>query len=159
MVSWRILTMMFLVVIGIPFAAAESSSLPIIKSRINDHAMIISQSQRHQLYQLLAQHEHSNHKSVVVVTTDTAGSDSVAEYAKRIWQVWESKKKPTSVLLVLFKQQKSAAIVAGESLKIVLDAQKIEQITNDQLSASLSRNDYDSAVMEGVQAIVNHLNN
>jgi uncharacterized protein len=136
---------------------AEGESLQ-IQGRISDQAQIISSSQEHQLYQLLAQHAYARQQNVTVLTITTSGAETAQDYAARQWRSWQPRSKATSVLLVLFKEQKTAAIFAGDALSKLLDEAVIKQILAGELASNLQRGDFDNAVMEGVKALVAELN-
>jgi uncharacterized membrane protein YgcG len=157
-IKWRQFLVPLLVICSTAVWAAEHEALPLVKSRINDHAGILSTSQMHLLYQLLAQHEVAKRQHVVVLTAVTSGSDAPQAYAERVWQAWPSQKKPSAVLLVLFQEQKSAAIVAGEELNKVLDTAAIRQIIGGDIAANLQKDDFDNAALEGVKGIVARIN-
>jgi uncharacterized protein len=136
----------------------EPAGLPQPTGRITDGAQILSPSQKHLLYQILSQHDFASRQQVVLLTVVGKGVESTEAYADRIWQAWSSKKKATSVLLVLFKAQKRVAIVAGEELTGVLDEASIRLIMDGELSTHMQHEDFDNAAMEGVKAIVGKLN-
>jgi uncharacterized membrane protein YgcG len=145
---------LFLVMCGTAAWAAG----PLLNGRINDHAGVLSSSQRHLLHQLLSQHEAATRQHVALLTVATAGEEAVESHALRIWHAWESPKKGRTVLLVLFREQGGAAIVAGEELGAVLDAATIKRLLAGEIDAALSRGDFDLAALEGVKAIVGELN-
>jgi uncharacterized protein len=156
--NWRVVIGSFILMALASGAwSQEGDGLPQVKGRITDEAQIISPSQQHLLYQILAQHEFASHQQVVVLTVEGKGIASIEDYATRIWQAWASQKKSTSVLLVLFKEQKSAAIVAGDEPGKRLDKASISQIIDGVLATNLQRGDFDNAAMEGVKAIVGKL--
>ena len=159
MASWRLVISLLLLAVNTSVAVAiESNGLPQIKSRVNDHAAVLSKSQMHLMYQVSAQHQFAKHNHVVVVTAASSGSDSAQAYAERIWQAWKPKKKSSSVLLLLIKEPKGAAIVAGEEIRKVLNDAVIKKMIDETVSSSLLRDDYDNAAMEGMKAIVGELN-
>lgn len=159
MTGWRQLLsgVMLVTVLSPVWAAGEEGALQ-IRGRIADQAQIISSSQEHLLSQLLAQHEFSQHQHVALLTVETAGGETVHDYAARLWHSWQPRSKAASVLLVLFKEQKVAVIFAGEEFSKVLDAATIKQITEGEVAGNLQRGDFDNAAMEGVKAIVGELN-
>jgi uncharacterized protein len=157
--NWRGLLAIALMGLGISYAwAAESSAVPQIKGRITDEAQVISPSQEHQLYQLLAQHDFARRQHLVVLTVESVGSEPLQELAKQVWQAWSYKNKARSVLLLLVKDQKSAAIVAGDELRDKLNDSAIKGVIAGKLATPLSQGDFDQAAMEGVEAIVGELN-
>ncbi len=158
MASWRMIIGLLLLVVNAPLAlAAESDGLPPVKSRVNDHAAVLSKSQMHLMYQVSAQHQFAQHNHVVVVTAASSGSDSVQAYAERTWQAWMPKKKSRSVLLLLVKEPQGAAIIAGDDLGKALNETTIKKIIDEKIAGSLRKGDYDSAAMEGLQAIIGEL--
>ena len=128
-----------------------------IRGRVNDHAMVISDGQRRQLHQLLAQHRFASGQFVVVVTLADRGDQDEAGAAEELWQQWQRKDKQNSGMLVLFKAQKSAAIVVGEALKEKLDAAEVQEIINGELAGALQEGDFDSAAMAGIKGMFNEL--
>ncbi|MEN8169303.1 MAG: TPM domain-containing protein [Pseudomonadota bacterium] len=131
--------------------------LPQIKGRITDQGGLISSSQKHLMYQVLAQHESGSHHHVVLLTAKGAGAELPQVYAKRIWQAWQRKDKSRSVLFVLFKQQKVAAIIAGSELSKKLDVISINAMIDNEISTPLKAGDFDGAALAGVKGIVGAL--
>jgi uncharacterized membrane protein YgcG len=157
MANGRILVGLLLLVANMSLAVA-AGDVPQIRSRVNDHAKILSESQKHQMYQVSAQHQFAKHHQVVVVTAESAGGDSAPAYAERIWQAWQPQKKSSSVLLLLIKEPKSALIVAGDEVGKVLNDIVIKNMIDEKVSPTLLQGDYDNAAMEGLKAIVGELN-
>ena len=158
MASWRSVVGVMLLVVSSSFAvAAESSDLPQIKSRVNDHAAVLTNNQMLQLYQISAQHQFSNHNHIVVVTVASSDSESAQAYAERVWQQWKPKIKSKSVMLLLVKQPQGAAIIVGDALDKKLNAAAIKKIIDKNIADSLSKEDYDAAAMAGVQGILGEL--
>jgi uncharacterized protein len=157
--NWRVVVGSLILMAVAPGVWSQGADgLPQIKGRIADQAQIISSSQEHQLYQILAQQEHATHQRVAVVTTETAGAESTQEFSGRIWQAWAREDKSRCVLLVLFKQPGSAAIIAGDTLSKMFDAPAIQKIIDEDMAAGLKGGDFDGAAMEGVKGIVAVLN-
>jgi uncharacterized protein len=157
--NWRtVIVSLMLMAMAAGAWSQEPAGLPQPSGRISDGAQILSPGQKHLLYQVLSQHNFASSQQVVLLTVEGKGVESTEEYASRIWQAWNSKKKSSSVLLVLFKAQKRAAIIAGEELTRILDGASIRQIMEGELSTSLQHEDFDNAAMEGVKAIVGKLN-
>ena len=158
MCNWRIVMSSLILMAIAPGAWSQADGeLAQIKGRITDGAAIISYSQEHLMYQMLSQHQFASHHHVVVLTVDGVGAESPQTSASRIWQAWEQKNKASSVLFVLFKEQRAAAIVAGDELSKKLGTATINKILNEDVSASLETGNFDGAVMDGVKAIVGAL--
>ena len=158
MFNWRVVISLLILMAIAPGAWSQTDAeLPQIKGRIADEAAVLSYSQEHLMYQMLSQHQFASHHYVVVLTVDGAGVESPQINARRIWQAWEQKKKASSVLFVLFKEQRVAAIVAGDALSKKLDTVTINKILNETISTSLKGGDFDTAAMEGVKGIVGAL--
>lgn len=158
MASWRVVISLLLLAVNSSVAVAtESDGLPPIKSRVNDHAAVLSKSQMHLMYQVSAQHQFVQHNHVVVVTAKSSAGDSAQAYAERIWQAWKPKKKASSVLLLLVKEPQGAAIIAGDELGKALNEAAIKKIIDEKIASRLPEGDYDGAAMEGLQAIVGEL--
>lgn len=158
MASWRSVIGVMLFVANSSFAvAAEGNALPQIKSRVNDHAGVLSRDQMNRLYQLSAQHQFVTKKHVVVVTASSAGSESVDAYAKRIWNAWQPKDRSNSVMLLLIKEPKGATIVAGDALSKVLSEATVKRVIDEKVFTMLTKGEYDGAAEEGLSAIVSEL--
>ena len=159
MASWRgVVGILLLAVNTSVVVATEGSGLPQIMSRVNDHAAVLTKSQMHQLYQISAQHQFSNHNHLVVVTAASSGSESAQAYAERIWQQWKPKTKSQSVMMLLVKQPQGAAIIAGDAFDKELNAAAIKKIIDENITTSLTKGDYDGAAMEGLKGILAELN-
>jgi len=159
MAAGRVVAYLFLFIICAPVLQAdEGAALPQIEGRISDHAGVLSDSQKRLLHQMLSQHQFARHQYVAILTAESSGADTVDEYAARIWQAWQSDKKPTSVLLLLTKEEKKAAIVTGERLQGLLTKTEIKALLDESVSTPMLHGDYDNAAMEGVKRIVGELN-
>lgn len=155
MSNWRSLIAMVLLAVNVSAAvAAEGNALPPIKSRVNDHAAVLSRDEMNRLYQISAQHQFVSKNHVVVVTVSSAGSEPLEGYAKRIWDAWQPRKKSNSVMLLLIKEQKGAAIIAGDALSKELNAVAIKKIIDEKIASKLQQGDYDGAAEEGMSGIL-----
>ena len=158
MSSWRSLITLVLLVVNMSVAVAtEGDGLPPIKSRVNDHAAVLSRDQMNRLYQLSAQHQFVTKNHLVVVTAESAGSEPVKEYANRVWNAWQPKKRSNSVMLLLVKEPKGAAIIAGDALSNMLNEAAVKRVIDEKISTRLIKGDYDGAAEEGMSAIMGEL--
>lgn len=159
MVSWRSVVGIMLMVTNTSFAvAAEGNGLPQIKSRVNDHAAVLSRNEMNRLYQLSAQHQFATKNHLVVVTAESAGGEAVEVYARRVWNAWQPNDRPNSVMLLLIKEPKGSAIIAGDALSRVLNEATIKRIIDERVSTMLIKDEYDAAAEEGLSAIAGELN-
>lgn len=155
MTIWRLLLITTTVLlVNSPLAMAQTEDVPVIKSRINDHALAISDSQKHLLYQMLAQFDKASRYSVVVVTAPSTGGDTTPDYAGRIWKAWVSEKKAKTAMLLLLKEQGKAAILGGSELHELLSEEAVAGILERSVEPTLSKGDFDGAAMEGVKEII-----
>jgi uncharacterized membrane protein YgcG len=150
---------LLILLINVPFAsvAGQDDVLP-VTGRISDHGEMLSKSQKHLIYQVLAQHESARHHHIALLTAVSSGGLSASEYARQIWQGWKRKGKSTGVLMVLIKEQGSAAIIVGEDLRALLDKEAVGVIIREIITPPLSESDYDTAALEGLKGILVELN-
>lgn len=128
-----------------------------IKSRVTDNANVLHKTVKIQLYQLLVQFGTAHGKNLYVVTATSSGDATASEYQRAIWQQWESKRKEHSVMLLLLRDQKVAAIMAGEALKAELDEATIQQIIQGSIAPRLEQGDFSAAAMDGAVEILTRL--
>lgn len=156
--AWRLIVTMIFLWSAVPaIEAADISEGPSINGRLNDHADILSTTEKNQLYQLLAQFEFAKNYHVVLLTVDSSGDDPVEGYAERIWQGWEPKDKSRAVLLLLSEQQRGGAILVGDKARTLLDTAKVKKVIDENVTANMQQGDYDAAAMGSVIAILGEL--
>lgn len=157
MVYWRRLLLVLICGIAISTSVlAEDALILDIKGRVNDHAHVISDHQRRQIHQILSQHKFISGQFVVLVTVPDLGAVEKNKATESLWRQWKYKDKAHSVMLVLYKAQKSADVLAGDGLKAKLGNDAIQRVLNI-LSSDLQGGDYDAAAMDGVKAIIGEL--
>ena len=138
-------------------AGDRGGELPTINGRLNDHANILSRTDRNQLYQLLAQFEFSKNYHVVLLTVESIEDSKVEDYARQLWPVMEHDKSAPSVLILLSRDEKTGTILADESLGKVLSEAAIQGITRSKILSNMQQDNYSEAAMGTVLAVLGEL--
>lgn len=134
--------------------AAEMVASVEVRGRINDHALIIGKSERHRLYQMLAQHQFATKRGLVLVTAETSGAQPAEQAAESIWQGWQGKRKTSSAMLVVFKKERTATIVAGNEVQQQLNNKAIESILTGEVKKQLTAGEFERAIGTAAEAII-----
>src|SRR3954470_15468837 len=89
-----------LLFLSLPALAAD---VPYLSGRVVDDAEILSPAARDRLGKALKQHEDLTTNQVVVLTVPAIGSESIEEYAGRVFAQWKlgQKGKDNGVLVVV----------------------------------------------------------
>ena len=93
--------------------------MPYLSGRVVDDAEILSPAARERLTTALKSHEQKTTNQVVVLTVPTIGSESIEEYATRVFEQWKlgQKGKDNGVLVVVAPKDRKMRIEVGYGLE------------------------------------------
>jgi len=136
--------------------AAAAADVPYLSGRVVDDAEILSPAARDRLSKMLAQHEEKTTNQVVVLTLPTIGSDSVEEYASRVFNEWKlgQKGKDNGVLVVVAPKDRKMRIEVGYGLEGTLTDAMASRIIRNEMTPKFRDKDFDGGIETGVRAIV-----
>lgn len=123
---------------------------------VNDYADIISDATEQQINQELQQFEASTTIEVVVATVPSLNGDDVAPFANTLFREWGIGKKETNngVLLLIAPHERKLRIEVGYGLEGVLTDLQSGFIIDNIITPEFKANNYDSGIMNGVDAIL-----
>lgn len=141
------------------FAAApalRAAEVPYLTGRVVDEAGILSPAARERIEAALTTHEENTTNQVAVLTIPSLGSDSVEEFAVRVFSTWKlgRKGKDNGVLLVVVPQERRMRIEVGYGLEGTLTDGAAGTILRTALAPRFKAGDYDGGIEAGVGAIL-----
>ena len=139
--------------LAMPAAAID---IPYLTGRVTDNAEVLGQATRDSLADHLRKYEARSGNQVVVLTVPTLGSDSVEEYAERIFNSWHlgQQGKNNGVLVLVAPQERRMRIEVGYGLEGTLTDLLCGRIIRDRMTPRFAAGDYDGGMSAGVSAIL-----
>ena len=94
--------------LGLLVLAAWAADVPFLTGRVNDNAELLKPDTRERISAAAKAHEDKTTDQIAVLTVPTIGSDSVEEYAVRVFERWKlgQKGKDNGVLIVVVPQDR-----------------------------------------------------
>ena len=141
-------------------AHLRAQEIPYLTGRVVDNAGILSQDARARLTATLKAHEEATTNQIVVLTEPTIGSESIEEYAVKVFQSWRlgQKDKDNGVLIVVVPQDRKMRIEVGYGLEPTLTDGFCGEVIRGWMTPSFKAGNYDKGIEDGVAAIVARLN-
>lgn len=130
--------------------------VPYLSGRVVDDAEVLSPGARERITELSRQHEEKTSNQLAVLTVTTLESESIEEYAVRVFENWKlgQQGKDNGVLLVIAPQERRMRIEVGYGLEGTLPDAIASRIIRDVITPQFKNGDYDAGVVEGVRALV-----
>ncbi|MET0205401.1 MAG: YgcG family protein, partial [Casimicrobiaceae bacterium] len=146
----------FLALFTLPARAAD---VPFLSGRVVDNAEILGPATRAGVTDKLKAHEEKTGNQIAVLTVPTIGSDSIEEYATRVFESWKlgEKDKDNGVLVVVAPKDRKMRIEVGYGLEGTLTDVGASRIIRNVMTPAFKNNDFDKGVSAGVDAIVGQL--
>jgi uncharacterized protein len=152
----------------LPFAAAllvlcalpaRAADVPFLSGRVVDNAEILDAATRASVTEKLKAHEQKTGNQIAVLTVPTIGSDSIEEYATRVFEGWQlgEKGKDNGVLVVVAPKDRKMRIEVGYGLEGTLTDVAASRIIRNVMTPAFKDSDFDKGVSAGVDAIVGQL--
>ncbi|QDQ86328.1 YgcG family protein [Alcaligenaceae bacterium SJ-26] len=138
----------------LPVQAAEVP-LPDLQGRVTDLTDTLTLAQRQQLDASLAGLEQRKGAQLVVVLVPTTGSDTIEQYAVRLFEQWQIGRKDVDdgILLLVAKDDRAVRIEVGYGLEgAVTDAQS-GRIIREQIVPRFAEGQYDAGIVAGVDSL------
>ena len=123
---------------------------------VNDFAGVLSEPAKTALEEELVQFEASTSNEITVVTVNDLGGDYIENYAVKLFEEWQigKKDKDNGVLLLLAMKDKTLRIEVGYGLEGALPDSVASSIITGLIIPLLKQGNYDSAVTDGVHAVM-----
>ena len=151
--------LVFSCVVCLLASTLAAADIPFLTGRVVDEAGILSEAARARLTAVLKAHEDATTNQVVVLTVPTIGSQSIEEYAGKVFERWRlgQKDKHNGVLVVVVPQDRKMRIEAGYGLEGELTDGTAGQIIRTWMTPTFKAGNYDKGVEDGVAAIIARL--
>ena len=133
-----------------------AKEVPYLSGRVNDYGNVLSDAAERQLEQKLKIHEDSTSNQVVVLTIDALEDEFIEGYSIKVVETWKlgTKNNDNGVLLLVSVLDRKMRIEVGYGLEPYLTDAKSNRIIRNVITPNFRRGDYDSGIVEGVNAIV-----
>jgi uncharacterized protein len=108
-----------LIVLAAWLAPASSADVPYLSGRVVDDAEILKPATREALTAALKAHEQGTGNQIAVLTVPTIGSESIEEYATRVFGNWKlgQKGKDNGVLVIVVPKDRKMRIEVATASK------------------------------------------
>src|SRR5688500_10011294 len=135
------------------------ADIPFLTGRVVDDAKAISAAARERLTAALKAHEDATTNQIVVLTVPTIGSQSVEEYAVKVFEAWKlgQKDEDNGILVVVVPQDRKMRIEVGYGLEGVLPDGAAGEIIRTWMTPAFKAGNYDKGIEDGVAAIISRL--
>ena len=139
--------------------AAAAQDIPYLTGRVVDDAGVLSEDARAKLDATLKAHEDATTNQIVVLTVPTIGSESIENYAVKVFERWKlgQKGKDNGVLIVVVPQDRKMRIEVGYGLEPTLTDGFCGDVIRGWMTPSFKAGNYDKGIEDGVAAIVARL--
>jgi uncharacterized protein len=137
-----------------------SLDVPQLKSRINDYAGILSQSEESSLEQLLEEAENKTTSQFVLLTISSLEGEVLEDFSIRVAEDWKigQKEFDNGVILLISMAEKKIRIEVGYGLESILTDAKCGYIIRNEIVPSFKKGDYFSGISRGLKAITGIVN-
>ena len=139
--------------------SARAAEVPFLSGRVVDNAEILDAATRASVTEKLKAHEQKTGNQIAVLTVPTIGSDSIEEYATRVFESWKlgEKDKDNGVLVIVAPRDRKMRIEVGYGLEGTLTDLAASRIIRNVMTPAFKDGDFDQGVSAGVDAIVGQL--
>ena len=140
-------------------AAVPAADVPYLSGRVVDEAEILSPATRERIAAVAKAHEQRTTNQVAVLTVSSIGSESIEEYATRVFDAWKlgQKGKDNGVLVVVVPNDRKMRIEVGYGLEGTLPDVEAARIIRNRMTPKFKAGDFDGGTADGVDAIVAQL--
>jgi uncharacterized protein len=147
------------VVLWLCAAAVPAADVPYLSGRVVDEAEILSPAARERIVVMSKAHEEKTTNQVVVLTVPSIGSESIEEYATRVFGAWKlgQKGKDNGVLVLVVPSDHKMRIEVGYGLEGTLPDVEAARIIRNRITPKFKAGDFDGGINDGVDAIVAQL--
>jgi uncharacterized protein len=137
-------------------AGAQDTAIPFLSGRVVDEAEILSAPARERLGAMSKAHERTATDQVVILTVTSIGSDSIEEYASRVFDAWKLgvQGEGNGVLIVVVSKDHKMRIEVGDGLEEVLTHVHASRIIRDLMAPRFREGNYDVGMEAGLTAVI-----
>jgi uncharacterized protein len=137
-----------------------SLNVPKLKSRINDYAGILNQTEERSLEKLLEEAEDKTTSQFVLLTISSLEGEVLEDYSIRVADAWKIGQKglDNGVILLITMAEKKIRIEVGYGLESILTDAKCGYIIRNEIVPSFKQGDYYSGISKGLKTITGIVN-
>jgi uncharacterized protein len=130
--------------------------VPVLKSRVNDYANMLSPQTRYDLEAKLEQLEKSDSTQIIVLTIPSLEGDAIENFSIRVAERWKigQKKLDNGAILVVSDKDRKVRIEVGYGLEGKLTDLISGRIISDIIIPNFKNNNFDQGVIDSVDAII-----
>lgn len=123
---------------------------------VHDEAKVLSQQTIDALETKLSEYEDSTSNQIAILIVTSLDGESLEDYSLRVAEKWKlgQKDKDNGVLLLIAVEDHKIRIETGYGLEGVLTDALCSRIIRNELAPDFRKDDYDTGVSSGVQAIM-----
>jgi uncharacterized protein len=134
---------------------ASAQDFPTYQGFVNDNDGVLSSSAKSKLQAQLEKLESDTSAEVAVVTIKSLQSDSVDDYAVRLFEKWGigKKGKDNGVLFLVAMDDRKMRIEVGYGLESIITDGRAGRIRDEDVIPRFKQNDYEGGIVAGVDAI------
>ncbi len=139
---------------------ADASAIPALTRRVTDQTGTLDAGFVQALDGKLAALEAEKGAQIAVLMVPTTGTDSIEQYAVRVFEQWQLGRKDVDdgILLVLATQDRTLRIEVGYGLEGAVTDVQANRIINETIVPRLKQGDFAGGVAAGVDALVGLVN-
>ena len=126
---------------------------------MNDYAEMLSITEREQIEQKLVAYNDSTSTQICVVTVNTIGDYSIADYAVRLGRKWGigQKDKDNGILITISKLDRKVDIEIGYGLESHITDYDSKEIIDDIIIPAFKQNNFYEGVNKATDRIISQL--
>jgi uncharacterized protein len=129
--------------------------VPLLKSRVNDYANMLSPQTRYDLEAKLEQLEKTDSSQIVVLTIPSLEGDVLENFSIRVAENWKigQKKLDNGAILLISNKERKVRIEVGYGFEGKLTDLISGRIISDIIIPNFKNNDFDSGVSKAIDAM------
>ncbi len=129
--------------------------VPYLAGRVNDLAGLLSEHERQQLEERLAQLEQATGAQMAVLTLPSLEGENLEEYSYRVASTWQlgQKHKDNGVLFLIARDDRKMRLEVGYGLEAVLPDLTCRRILDNLVRPRFRAGDFDGGTSAGVDAV------
>jgi len=134
---------------------AYALNVPKLRSRINDYASILSQTEEKYLEKLLEEAENKTTSQFVLLTIPSLEGEVLEDFSIRVAESWKigQKEFDNGVILLISIAEKKIRIEVGYGLESILTDAKCGYIIRNNIVPSFKKGDFYAGITQGLQSI------
>ncbi|MDH3799912.1 MAG: TPM domain-containing protein, partial [Desulfobacterales bacterium] len=130
--------------------------VPALRTRVNDHAGMLSAATRQQLEDILSRLEQTDSTQIVVLTIPSLGGEVLEEFSLKVAEKWQIGQKgfDNGAILLIAKNDRKLRIEVGYGLEGSLTDLMAGRIIRNVIVPQFKAGNFDQGIIDGVQAMI-----